>query len=97
MASSDAPRDLVVRSDLASDDNVVVSVADCGTGIAPGDLERIFEPFVTTKAQGMRLGLAVCRSIVKAHAGRLWAGNNPDGGATLRSELPAADALPDDN
>lgn len=68
------------------------SVADCGPGIAPDELERIFEPFVSTKAQGLGLGLAICRSIVEAHGGRLWAGNNADGGATLQGELPG---LPD--
>jgi C4-dicarboxylate-specific signal transduction histidine kinase len=71
---------------------VEISVADCGAGIAPADLERIFEPFVSTKAQGLGLGLAICRSIVEAHRGRLWAGNNADGGATLHCELPV---LPD--
>ena len=64
-------------------------MADRGTGIPPADLERIFEPFVTTKAQGMGLGLAICRSIVEAHGGRLWATNNADLGATLHCELPA--------
>jgi len=63
---------------------VTVSIADRGTGIPPEDLERIFEPFVTPKPQS--LGLAVCRSIVKAHNGRLWAANDPDGGAILSIE-----------
>ena len=58
-------------------------------GIPAADLERMFEPFVTTKAQGLGLGLAICRSIVEAHGGRLWATNNADGGATLHCELPA--------
>jgi C4-dicarboxylate-specific signal transduction histidine kinase len=71
---------------------VEFSVADCGPGIPPDDLGRIFEPFVSTKAQGLGLGLAICRSIVEAHGGRLWAGHNADGGATLHGELPA---LPD--
>ena len=69
--------------------NVEVSVADRGTGIPSVDLERIFEPFVTTKSHGMGLGLTICRTIVEAHGGRLWATNNPDGGATLHFELPA--------
>jgi PAS domain S-box-containing protein len=61
------------------------SVADCGCGIPCGDTERIFQPFVTTKNQGLGLGLAICRSIVEAHGGRLWAENAADGcGAVLR-------------
>jgi signal transduction histidine kinase len=61
------------------------SVADCGCGIPSGDTERIFQPFVTTKNQGLGLGLAICRSIVEAHGGRLWAENAADGcGAVLR-------------
>ena len=68
--------------------HVEITVSDRGTGIPPADLERIFDPFVTTKAQGIGLGLAICRSIVDAHGGRLWATNNADVGATLHCELP---------
>ena len=61
------------------------SVADCGCGIPSGDTERIFQPFVTTKKQGLGLGLAICRSIIEAHGGRLWAENGADGcGAVVR-------------
>jgi signal transduction histidine kinase len=61
------------------------SVADCGCGIPPGDAERIFQPFVTTKKQGLGLGLAICRSIIEAHGGRLWAENTADrSGAVFR-------------
>jgi two-component system, LuxR family, sensor kinase FixL len=61
------------------------SVADCGSGIRPGDTERIFQPFVTTKKQGLGLGLAICRSIIEAHGGRLWGENAADGcGAVFR-------------
>jgi PAS domain S-box-containing protein len=59
------------------------SVADRGCGIPPGDNERIFQPFVTTKKQGLGLGLAICRSIIEAHGGRLWAENTPDGGGAI--------------
>lgn len=62
---------------------VRVAVADGGTGIPPEMIERIFEPFVTTKEQGLGLGLVICRSIVEAHGGRLWAANNAEGGATF--------------
>jgi two-component system sensor kinase FixL len=60
------------------------AVADRGHGIAAGQAERIFQPFVTSKKQGLGLGLAICRSIVEAHGGRLWAENAPEGGAILR-------------
>jgi len=82
-------RRLLVRTGATAQGDVEVSVADHGTGIPSADLERIFEPFVTTKARGMGLGLAICRSIVEAHGGRLWATNNADRGATLHCELPA--------
>lgn len=68
--------------------HVVISVADQGTGIAKGQLEKVFEPFVTTKAGGLGLGLAICRSIVTAHEGKLTAANNPTGGAVFHLALP---------
>jgi signal transduction histidine kinase len=92
MAGMETQHEVVLRSGSASGPNVRVSVADRGPGIPAADLERIFEPFVTTKPQGMGLGLAICRSIVKAHGGRLWAVNSPEGGAMLHVELPATDA-----
>ena len=88
MDGRDMDRRLLVRTRTAADGNVEFSVADRGTGIPSADLERIFEPFVTTKSHGMGLGLTICRSIVDAHGGRLWATNNFDGGATLHCELP---------
>ena len=81
-------RRLLVRTRKTAEGSVEVSVADRGTGIPSADLERIFEPFVTTKSQGMGLGLTICRSIVEAHGGRLWATNNSDRGASLHCELP---------
>lgn len=69
--------------------NVVVSVRDNGTGIAPDRIDHLFEPFYTTKAKGMGMGLAVCRSIVEDHGGRIRAENNPDRGAVFTIELPA--------
>jgi len=62
---------------------VMCAVRDHGGGIASDDLERIFQPFVTTKVQGLGMGLAICRSIIEAHGGRLWAENTPGGGATF--------------
>lgn len=82
-------RRLRITTQGTAQGGVEFNVADLGSGIPPADLERIFEPFVTAKAQGMGLGLAICRSIVEAHGGRLWATNNADIGATLHCELPA--------
>jgi two-component system, LuxR family, sensor kinase FixL len=62
---------------------VICTIRDHGAGIASDDLERIFQPFVTTKVQGLGMGLAICRSIIEAHGGRLWAENTPGGGATF--------------
>jgi signal transduction histidine kinase len=84
----EAIRQLVVRSRATEGGGVEICVTDAGMGIPPHDLERIFEPFVTTKAHGMGLGLAICRSIAVAHGGRLWATNNAERGATFHFELP---------
>lgn len=69
---------------------VRLSVRDAGTGLSAEQLDRLGEPFYTTKAAGMGMGLAISRSILEAHGGRLWAENNPEGGATFHVILPAA-------
>ena len=79
---------LLVRTRRTPAGAVEMTVADRGPGIAPADLEGIFEPFITTKRHGVGLGLAICRTIVDSHGGRIWATNNPDGGATLHFEVP---------
>src|SRR5262245_32045795 len=68
---SDRPRLLAIKSELHAD-GVLITFEDTGTGIAPQDVDRIFVPFVTTKSNGMGMGLAICRSIVEAHCGRIW-------------------------
>lgn len=83
-----ADRRLVVTTDLAAGDGLRVCVADQGPGIQPGDLERVFEPFVTTKTDGLGLGLAVCRKIIIAHGGRLWAANNAGRGTSFFFTVP---------
>ena len=72
--------------------DLLVSVADTGPGVAPADAERIFEPFHSTKASGLGVGLSICRAIVEAHGGRLWFVPNPDGGAVFQFTLPIASA-----
>ena len=76
-----------IRTRRTDGGGVEISVSDRGGGIPPGDLERIFEPFVTTKEHGIGLGLSICRTIIIAHGGRLWAENIGEG-ATFRCTLP---------
>ena len=71
---------------------VEVAVADSGSGIPADLLPRVFDAFVTTKPTGLGIGLSVARDIIERHEGRLWAENNPEGGATFRFTLPAARA-----
>jgi signal transduction histidine kinase len=73
----------------ASPEGVHVTVADRGRGIPPESLPRIFDSFYTTRPEGMGLGLTVCRTIIEAHHGRLWAENNSQGGASFHFTLPA--------
>jgi signal transduction histidine kinase len=75
----------------ACDEGVRLSIEDIGTGIAPDQLNSVFEPFVTTKTTGLGLGLALCRSIVHAHDGRLTAENNQVRGVTFHCILPPAE------
>jgi C4-dicarboxylate-specific signal transduction histidine kinase len=82
-------RCIEVRTDGHDSSPVEVVVSDVGKGIAEDQLERIFEPFVTSKSEGMGMGLAVCRTIVKSHGGSLTASNNPARGASFRFSLPA--------
>jgi two-component system sensor kinase FixL len=79
---------LHVSSRVTERGSVAIAISDNGDGIAPQDIERIFEPFVTSKSHGIGLGLAICRSIIEAHGGRLWASNNASRGATMEFELP---------
>ena len=70
---------------------VGLSVSDSGAGVDPAVANRLFEPFVTTKSEGMGLGLLVTRSIVESHGGRIWATPNPDRGATFTFTLPVGE------
>jgi len=83
-------RSLVVRTDQDDTKNVILSVKDNGPGIAEEVMLHLFEPFYTTKQEGLGMGLAISRTIIEEHRGRLWAENNPDGGATFYVALPAS-------
>lgn len=74
------------------DGMIVICVTDTGTGIAPEVADRLFKPFVTTKSQGLGVGLSICRTIVEAHGGRIWAEPNPKGGAVFCFSLPLAES-----
>ena len=87
---NDRPRTLTIRSSCTEGSQVEVAVVDVGSGIDPKHRDRIFDPFFTTKTDGMGMGLAICRGIVEACGGRLWATSNPDFGTTVRFALPAA-------
>ena len=85
---SDGPRQLLIRTGTDESRGIVVAVHDSGPGLKPEDLHRLFTPFYTTKPQGMGMGLAICRSIIEAHGGRLGATANLDRGATFQFTLP---------
>jgi PAS domain S-box-containing protein len=85
---TDRPRELVIRSDQDETQQVLVSVTDCGVGISAENTDRLFNAFFTTKSGGMGMGLSICRSIVEAHGGRLWATTNVPPGATFQFTLP---------
>jgi len=82
-------RHLLIRSGQNDAGDVIVAVEDSGVGIAPQDSERLFDAFFTTKSGGMGMGLSICRSIVEAHGGHIWAIGNAGPGATLQFTLPA--------
>jgi two-component system, LuxR family, sensor kinase FixL len=90
MSGLDGARRLVVRTTSMDDSSVLVEVQDSGTGIPADKIESIFEPFVTSKPEGLGMGLSICRSIIEHHGGRISAANNPDRGATFSITLPAA-------
>jgi signal transduction histidine kinase len=83
-------RRIVLRTATVGGSTVEVSVSDTGTGIPTDKLERIFEPFFTTKGHGTGLGLSIARSIIETYAGKIWAENQPGGGAVIRFSLPLA-------
>jgi len=88
MSAVDGVRELLISSEQSQSDGVLVAVRDSGPGIDPGRLERVFEAFYTTKSRGIGMGLSICRSIIEAHGGRLWAAANEPRGAIFQFILP---------
>ena len=87
--AGEGPRKLLVSTGKGESGDVLVVVGDSGPGLAPGAIERIFEPFHSTNPGGLGLGLSICRSILEAHDGRLWASANEPRGALFQFTLPA--------
>jgi len=87
--SKDGKRELSVKSDLDEANNVVIAVSDSGAGLDTANLEQIFDAFFTTKPDGMGMGLAISRTIIESHGGRLWATANSPRGAVFQFSLPA--------
>ncbi|WP_225769893.1 sensor histidine kinase [Inquilinus sp. Marseille-Q2685] len=83
-------RELAIETGVGPAGEVLILVADSGIGLGPEEMARLFTPFHTTKPGGMGLGLSICRSIVEAHGGRIWASRNADAGLTFHVALPAA-------
>jgi PAS domain S-box-containing protein len=87
--TTEGTRELLIRTTRTGCDGVLVAVMDSGPGLPPAGLERLFEPFYTTKPGGLGVGLSICRSIIEAHGGRLWASANEPYGAIFQFTVPA--------
>jgi signal transduction histidine kinase len=81
---------LSISTEPAGTAGILVAVHDCGPGIDPERLQRVFDPFYTTKPSGLGMGLSICRSIIAAHGGRLWAEAGRPRGTVFQFTLPAA-------
>jgi PAS domain S-box-containing protein len=88
-------RELVIKSQQAKNEEVLVSVTDSGVGLPPQQAEQIFNAFFTTKAQGTGMGLRISRSIIESHGGRLWAADNSPRGASFHFTLPTKAEVPE--
>ena len=88
---NEGPRELFISTEQSQAGGVLVSVCDTGPGIDPEHIERVFDAFYTTKSSGVGMGLSICRSIIDAHGGRLWADANEPRGAVFQFTLPSAE------
>jgi PAS domain S-box-containing protein len=87
--AEEGTRELLISTGEAESEGVLVAVADSGPGLGPASFERLFEAFYTTKSSGLGMGLPICRSIIEAHGGRLWASANVPRGAVFQFTVPA--------
>ena len=86
--SSEGSRELLIRTEQDGAGGVLVAVRDSGPGLKPESVDRLFDAFYTTKPDGMGMGLSICRSIIEAHGGRVWATPNVPQGAAFQFTLP---------
>jgi C4-dicarboxylate-specific signal transduction histidine kinase len=90
-AVDEGTRDLLISTEQSQTNGVLVTVRDSGPGVDPEHIERVFEAFYTTKPSGVGVGLSICRSIIDAHGGRLWADANEPRGVAFQFTLPCAE------
>jgi signal transduction histidine kinase len=88
MKDMDGRRELIIKSQRAENEELIVSVSDTGVGLPPQQAEQIFNAFFTTKVDGTGMGLRISRSIIESHGGRLWAEDNSPRGASFCFTLP---------
>lgn len=86
--TTESGRELLIRTTKAGSKGILVAVMDSGPGLLPASLERLFEPFYTTKPDGLGIGLSICRSIIEAHGGQLWASANKPCGTIFQFTVP---------
>jgi C4-dicarboxylate-specific signal transduction histidine kinase len=89
---SERSRELLISTEKEASGAVLVTVQDSGPGLNPESVDSVFDPFYTTKPQGMGMGLSICRSVVDAHGGRIWASRTAGPGATIQFSLPLPSA-----
>jgi signal transduction histidine kinase len=94
MKDGDGTRDLAIQSQRTENEQLMVSVSDTGVGLPSQHADRMFDAFFTTKLHGTGMGLAISRSIIESHGGRLWAADNSPRGASFYFTLPTAEAHP---